>query len=142
MSQAIFIIDDDEDDILITQRVIAKLDSGVRIETATSGEAGLALLRERDELPALVLLDRKMPGMDGSEVLRAIRADARLRKIPVVIVSHSALDAEVKESYAAGADLVMSKALDMGRFAGEIKAVLDRWLPPSGSPSPTPSPPD
>ena len=59
MQQTILIIDDDENDVLITKRALLKIDPEIRVETAASGEAGLAFLRNGSELPALILLDLK-----------------------------------------------------------------------------------
>jgi two-component system response regulator len=128
MEQTLLIIDDEEDDVLITERVLSEMGREIRIKVANSGPAALALLQDREELPALILLDRKMPGMDGLGVLRRIRADKSLSHIPVVIVSHSTLESDVTEAYAAGADSVLHKALDLDQFSRDIESVLERWL--------------
>ncbi|MEJ2696183.1 MAG: response regulator [Candidatus Sulfobium sp.] len=124
----ILIIDDSQDDVLIAERVISRLKRGVRTEVARSGEEGLALLAGEETLPALILLDIKMPGMDGVEVLRRIRGNLRLGDIPVIIVTHSALDSDVDACCEAGANAVLHKAFDIDRFGKEIEAVLERWL--------------
>ena len=73
MEHKILIIDDSEDDILLTQMVLAKMGFEIRTESALSGEQGLAALKGVGPLPSLVLLDLKMPGRDGLDVLRAMR---------------------------------------------------------------------
>lgn len=129
MQQTVLIIDDSQDDVLITKRVLSKSGREIRTEVASSGVAGLALLREWTVLPALILLDLKMPGMSGFDVLRQIRAEERLKKVPVVVISSSGLEEDEKESLASGADDFIHKAFDMDLFAGDIMRLLKRWLP-------------
>ncbi len=124
----VLIIDDSQDDILITERVFSKIRPDIRTEFALSGEAGLARLRHGDGLPSLILLDLKMPGIGGFDTLRQIRADERLKDIPVVVLTSSSLESDVKESFAAGADFFLNKAFDIDQFSRDIEQVLDRWL--------------
>ena len=96
---------------------------------AVSGEAALKYLREGEELPALILLDLKMCGMSGIETLQEIRADARINKIPVVVVTSSSLESDEKEAYTAGANGYLHKALDLKQFSKDITSLLDCWVP-------------
>ncbi len=130
MAQTILVIDDNQDDILITRRVLAKNERELSLEVALSGEAGLSFLQETGTLPALILLDLKMPGMDGFEVLRRIRSDERLHDIPVIVVTHSALESDVAQSYRNGANAVLHKAFDIDQFRREMNSILERWLVP------------
>ncbi len=126
--QTVLIIDDSQDDILIAERIFSKIRPDVRTETAFSGKAGLDCLRHMKALPALILLDLKMPGMSGFDTLREIRSDERLKKIPVIIVTSSALESDVKEAYATGADSFIHKAFDLDHFSDDIERALERWL--------------
>jgi CheY-like chemotaxis protein len=128
MQQTILIIDDSKDDVLITRIALSKTGRDLRTEVASDGEAGLALLRDAKELPALILLDLKMAGMSGFDVLRLIRADAHVKDLPVVVVTSSSLEADRKQSYASGADGFLHKDIDINRFTKDIKHILDRWL--------------
>jgi CheY-like chemotaxis protein len=128
MLAKVLIIDDNQDDVLIASRVLSKLKRGIRTEVASDGEEGLAFLGGEKTLPALILLDLKMPGMDGIEVLQRIRGDQRLSTVPVIMVTHSALESDVASCLEAGANAVLHKAFDIDRFGKEIEAVLDRWL--------------
>ncbi len=128
MEQKILIIDDSEDDILLTKMVLSKLGRKIRAECASSGEEGLASLRSEAELPALVLLDLKMPGMDGLDVLRAIRADARLCPVPVIVVTHSDLESDREASYKNGANSYLNKSVDLDHFAIDIRNELAKWV--------------
>lgn len=124
MKRTVLIIDDSEDDILLTQMVLAKIGLEIRTESALSGGQGLALLGDGRPLPSLVLLDLKMPGMGGLDVLRAIRSNERLRGIPVIVVTHSDLESDRDSCYDAGANSFLHKSVDMDRFAVEIREEL------------------
>jgi CheY-like chemotaxis protein len=80
-------------------------------------------------VPTLILLDLKMPGMDGIEVLREIRADDRLRDLPVVVVTSSALESDREDAFAAGASGYIQKPLALDQFGKDLESVVQRWLP-------------
>jgi CheY-like chemotaxis protein len=124
----ILIIDDSEDDILITKVALSKTGRELKTEIALSGEAGLALIREGKTPPKLVLLDLKMPRMDGIEVLRKIRDDESLRSIPVVIVTNSNLESDEQAALKAGADNFLRKARDLDQYKMDIERILESWL--------------
>lgn len=124
----ILIVDDDLNDTEMTKRVLSKSGFDAKIEAVSRGEAALELLRKDDDLPSLIFLDLKMPGLSGIEILRMIRADERLRNITVIILTNSLLEADKKESYAAGADGFLHKAFDIDRLGIDIKSVLEHWL--------------
>jgi two-component system response regulator len=126
--KTILIIDDSEDDILLTKRVLVKIGRTIKTDTALSGDAGLALLRRGAVLPSLILLDLKMPKLDGIEVLRKIRDDERLRSIPVVIITHSDLESDREASYKAGANSFLHKSVDIEQFRKKLEAVLNEWM--------------
>jgi len=128
MQQTILIIDDSNDDVLITKRVLSKIRPEVRTEVASSGNAGLTLLRQARELPGLILLDLKMPGMSGFDTLRLIRTDAHMKNIPVVVVTSSTLEADKEQSYTSGANGFLHKAIDIDQFTKDIRHLLEHWL--------------
>ena len=113
---------------MLTKMVLAKIGMKFRTEFALSGEQGLARLEDERPLPALVLLDLKMPGMDGLDVLRAMRGNALLSPIPVVVVTHSDLESDKEACYTAGANSFLHKSVDMDRFAIQIRKVLEKWM--------------
>ena len=124
----ILIVDDDVDDIELTRLSLEAVRRDIIVKEALSGAAALKLIRDGGCCPDLILLDLKMPGMNGVETLREIRADARIKGIPVVIVTSSTLESDLEDANSAGADGFVHKAFDSSQFNKEIKTALDRWL--------------
>jgi len=128
-THTVLVVDDNADDLEFTRRALLKAGrGGLKVRSAVRGESALAVLREEEELPSLILLDLKMPGMSGIDTLRQIRADERLRRIPVVILTNSTLESDEQEAYREGADGFLHKAFDIDQFEREIKAALFAWL--------------
>ena len=92
MMRKILIVDDNPDDIEITRIVLEEKGWDVQVEAYRNAEKALACLREAEDLPSLVLLDLNIPGMGGIVCLQQIRADRRLKSIPVVMVTASSFD--------------------------------------------------
>ncbi len=128
MQPTILIIDDSEDDVLLTKSVLTRTGRDLMMEVVSCGEDGLALIREKKTPPKLILLDLKMPQMDGIEVLRKIRDDKILHGIRVVIVTNSSLESDQQAAFKAGADSFLQKATDLNQFKKDIECILDRWL--------------
>jgi two-component system response regulator len=125
----IFIIDDSPYDIELTTLALEATGREISVLSATDAESALAMLRNGHGLPALILLDLKMPGMGGIEVLHKIRVDDRLRDIPVVVVTSSCLKADRTEAIAAGANDYIQKPLTLDQFSKDLESVLYQWLP-------------
>jgi two-component system response regulator len=92
-----------------------------------------------DTLPALVLLDLKLPRIDGLEVLRRIRGEARTRLLPVVVLTSSKQDEDLARSYSLGANAYVRKPVAFSEFAEAVKTLGLFWLvlnepPPAGRP--------
>jgi two-component system response regulator len=128
MGQKLLIIDDDEDFVLITESMLSKIKPGITIEVASSGEEGLVHLREGTVLPALILLDVKMPGMSGIDVLHKIRDEKQLNPIPVVIVTNSISEDDLVASYKSGANSILLKTVDIDQFRRSIINLLERFI--------------
>ena len=127
MKRTIMVVDDDPDDREITTRVLKKASSAECL-TVSSGEAALTLLRGREELPAVMLIDLKMPGMNGIDALRLIRSDGRLKDLPVVIVTNSTLESDRIAALNAGADGFIHKAFDIEQYQNALQSCLACWL--------------
>jgi two-component system response regulator len=122
----ILLIEDNPDDRALTVRALRNID--YEIVSAVDGAAGLGLLegKHAKDLPAVVLLDIKLPKIGGLEVLRRMRADARTASIPVVMLTSSKEEPDLSASFKAGANSYISKPVDLDRF---IKAVRMLNLP-------------
>jgi CheY-like chemotaxis protein len=85
---------------------------------------GLGLQMARDERPDLILLDIQLPGMDGYEVLRRLRAEPTSRSVPVIAVSANAMPSDVERGMAAGFADYLTKPIDMSRLIASVEAAL------------------
>jgi CheY-like chemotaxis protein len=117
----ILIVDDRPDDIVLTEMALAMLGCEIRTESVSTGEQALTFLEAAPELPSIILLDLKMPGMGGLEALRRIRADARLKDLPVVLVTCSTLESDVQAAREAGATGFVHKAIRLHEFSKELE---------------------
>ncbi|MFN7144455.1 MAG: response regulator [Myxococcota bacterium] len=124
-------MDDSEDDILLAQMALRRTGIPHRLEVARDGEAALAWLtcdRAATEIPAVVLLDLKLPRRDGREVLRALRGHPCTARVPVVVLSSSRLEQDVLDAYTLGANSYISKPIDFGVFQSTVSVLMPCWL--------------
>ena len=120
----VYLIDDDHDHVLLIARAISETGPTTEVRTCQDGEAAPAELRALDAPPDLILLDINMGGLDGFAVLTAVKADARLRAIPVVMLTSSALSSDVARAYELGASGYISKP----SYLQDLRAVLGNTL--------------
>ncbi|HEU5188898.1 MAG TPA: response regulator [Methylomirabilota bacterium] len=113
--------DNDKNRKLVRDVLTAK---GYRLVEAETGEDGVRLAR--DEHPALVLMDIQLPGINGIEALRQLRADAATAGIPVIAVTASAMTQDRQKILAAGFDAYQSKPISIRPFLDLVREVLDR----------------
>jgi CheY-like chemotaxis protein len=125
----ILIVDDRPTDIELATIALEATGREMSVLSATDGKSALAMLRNGLGVPKLILLDLKMPGMSGIEVLHEIRADARLSELTVVVVTSSALESDRAEAIAAGANDYLEKPLALHQFSQALDSILHRWLP-------------
>ena len=131
----ILLVEDSDADAEMTVRTLRRRGIANRIERVHDGVEALDYLRvqgahagRRTGMPRLVLLDLKMPRMDGLQVLREMKADARLRKIPVVMMTSSREEGDLIESYELGVNSYVVKPVDFGEFAETIAQVGMYWM--------------
>lgn len=126
----ILLVEDNQDDVELTLRALnhAKITNEVLI--AHDGAEALAFLASErvGPLPGLVLLDLKLPKIDGLEVLRRIRADERIRYLPVVILTSSAEQEDVINGYRNGANAYVRKPVKFAEFADAVVTLGMFWL--------------
>jgi CheY-like chemotaxis protein len=120
----ICLIDDDPDHVLIITRAIRELGEQSTVHAASDGDEALTWLRSGGRLPDLILLDINMPGLSGFEVLEAIKGDARLQAVPVVMLTSSDASADVARAYELGASGYISKP----SYFHDLRAVLGNTL--------------
>ncbi len=125
----ILIVDDSPTDIELTTIALEAIEGEIKVCSATDGKSALSMLKDGRGLPALILLDLKMPGMDGVEVLREIRAADRLKELPVVVVTSSALESDRSDAIAAGANCYIQKPLALAQYSKDLEYIVHRWLP-------------
>jgi len=95
---------------------------GYEVLTAVDGESGLTLTRS--EAPALVLMDMSLPGIDGWEATRRLKADPATRVIPIIALTAHAMAGDREQALAAGCDDFDIKPIDLDRLLGKIEALL------------------
>ena len=132
----VLLVEDDEDHVFLIRRALADLAGAeVAVEVAGDGEQAVErLARSRFSPggpPQLVLLDLKMPRMDGLEVLRRIRADEAAARLPVVVLTSSEHQDDREEALRLGATWFVCKPTDGHRFRSEIQQLADRWAVPA-----------
>jgi len=120
MSKRILVVEDQEDNRKIVRDLVTA--SGYELVEAATGEEGLeAAARER---PDLILMDIQLPGIDGYEVTRRIKADPDLRQIPIIAVTSFALSGDDKKAFAAGCDGYVTKPFSPRLLLAKIKEYL------------------
>ena len=142
-SPPILLVEDNPDDVVLTLRALVKNRIRNPVETARDGVEALAWLDRRciagDPLPALVLLDLKMPRMDGLETLRSIRADPRTALLRVIMLTTSREEQDLVQSWRLGVSSYIRKPVEFEKFVAAIGALGMYWLatnqPPPAPPS-------
>lgn len=128
-SQPILIVEDSEDDFEATRRAFNKANLINPITHAFSGEEALDYLRKDDNAkPGLILLDLNMPGIDGRKTLEIIKQNSALRKIPVVILTTSDDERDVKACYDLGANTYIQKPVDFDGLINAIRQLKEYWF--------------
>jgi two-component system response regulator len=128
VSKIILLVEDNPDDEALTLRAFAKHKIANDILIARDGVEALALLHGGAPLPQVVLLDLKLPKIDGLEVLRRLRADERTRLLPVVVLTSSKEERDLVESYSLGANSYVRKPVDFGAFMEAVGHLGLYWL--------------
>ena len=140
----ILLVEDNPDDADLTLRALRKRRVADRIAWVKDGAEALDFLfaqgvhsgRASAPPPALVLLDLKLPKVGGIEVLRRMRADPRLRMVPVVILTSSAHDHDVVGAYLEGVNSYVTKPIEFAKFQAAVEEVGIYWMQRNRSPEP------
>jgi DNA-binding response OmpR family regulator len=140
----ILLVEDDPNDVELTLAGLAEYNLANEVIVARDGEEALDYLLHRGKFaarengnPAVVLLDLKLPKVDGLEVLRRIKGDESLKIVPVVILTSSREDKDMVEGYRLGTNAYVVKPVDFHQFVDAIKSLGAFWSiinePPPGS---------
>ena len=132
----ILLVEDNSDDEALTLRALMKNNVSNEIVVARDGVEALDFLfgagahagRDTSVLPALVLLDLKLPKLDGFEVLKRLRADARTSLLPVVILTSSKEQQDMLDGYGLGANSYVRKPVDFQHFVESVRQLGLYWL--------------
>ncbi|HTE06272.1 MAG TPA: response regulator [Planctomycetota bacterium] len=134
--KVILLVEDNPDDEKLTVRALKKSNIANEVAIARDGVEALDYLfctgayagRDPSSMPALVLLDLKLPKMDGLEVLRRIRADERTRRLSIVILTSSREEQDLMNGYNGGASSYIRKPVDFTQFTEVVKQLGMYWL--------------
>ncbi|HVP30012.1 MAG TPA: response regulator [Myxococcota bacterium] len=133
LARDIVLVEDDGNDLAVALRAFRRGQLDGKVQVLRDGAAALEYLRDVTHgagvvRPKVVFLDLKMPKVDGLSVLRELRADERTRRIPVVVVSSSDRDNDVREAYRLGANSYLVKRFDPARPGGYLVDAARYWL--------------
>jgi two-component system response regulator len=132
----ILLVEDNPQDAELTTRALKKNNLANRLITVEDGAQALDFIfcrgkyatRELSRSPKVVLLDLKLPKVSGLEVLRALKQDERTRTIPVVVVTSSREDPDIKTAYSLGANSYVVKPVEFDAFAESVSSLGLYWL--------------
>ena len=141
-NRLILLVEDNPDDATLARMALRKVALPVELVVARDGAEALDYLfctgpyadRNPNIMPGLVLLDLKLPRMNGLEVLRRIRADRRTCSLPVVIMTMSRAERDLAESYRLGVNSYIRKPVDFNRFSEAMQLIAAYWLTLNESP--------
>jgi CheY-like chemotaxis protein len=129
----ILIVDDNPKDVELTIAALAEKNLANEVVVAEDGVEALDYLYKRGKFvnvngnPAIILLDIKMPRMDGIDVLKHIRSDPKFKLIPLIVLTSSAEERDLVESYKLGANSYVVKPVDIVQFIDAIKVLGQYW---------------
>lgn len=132
----VLLVEDDDDDIRLTQRAFTKGRILNKLYIVKDGEEAMEFLEHRCRYadpqqspePGIILLDLNMPRMDGREVLKKIKTNKKLRHIPIVILTTSNHENDVRDCYEYGANTFITKPVEFDSFLKAVVALGEYWL--------------
>ena len=132
----ILLVEDNKYDEKLTLRALARYNLANSIQVVRDGAAAIDVILGSTQAPKVILLDIKLPKVDGLEVLRRIRADPRTARQPVVMLTSSSEKSDIDAAYALGANSYIVKPVDFQGFADAIRDLGLYWLLLNQAPDP------
>jgi CheY-like chemotaxis protein len=129
----ILLVEDNPGDVRLVREVFREGRVPCTFQVAVDGEEALAFLRQEGAHagavpPDIVILDLNLPRKDGREVLAEIKADPRLRRLPVIVLTSSAADQDVMKAYDLHANCYIVKPVDLDDYSEVVRVIEDFWL--------------
>jgi two-component system response regulator len=129
----ILLVEDNPGDIRLTQEALKESQMEIHLDIVTDGEQAVDFLLKRGKFteairPNLILLDLNLPKKNGIEVLKEIKADESLKKIPVIVLTTSDADHDINKAYSLHANCYILKPVDFDDFAKVIRLVESFWF--------------
>jgi two-component system response regulator len=132
----ILLVEDNPNDVELTLRALKKRNLANKVHVVRDGAEALEFIfgtgtyaeRDINHIPKVILLDLKLPKVDGLEVLRRVKSDERTKIIPVVVLTSSKEERDMVESYKLGANSYITKPVDFDKFAQTVSEMGFYWL--------------
>lgn len=129
----VLLIEDSHGDVELTKEAFRDANGAVHLHVATDGEEAMAFLRKEGKYfqvprPKFILLDLHLPKMDGREILALIKKDEKLKSIPVIILSTSEDEEDVRKSYDLHANCFLTKPIKYAEFESLVRHINDFWI--------------
>jgi len=132
----ILLVEDNPSDVELTLRALKKRNLANKVHVVKDGAEALEFIfgtgtyaeRDINQIPKVILLDLKLPKVDGLEVLRKVKSDERTKVIPVVVLTSSKEESDLVESYRLGANSYITKPVDFDKFAQIVSEMGLYWL--------------
>lgn len=129
----VLLVEDNPSDVELVREALAVWSSPIRLNVVDDGEKALRYVRHiapyaDAPVPELILLDLNLPKKDGLEVLSELKGDARLAQIPIIVLTTSDREHDVKKAYALHANCYLTKPLEIDDFIEKVRAIEQFWL--------------
>ncbi len=128
----ILLVEDNVGDVILTKKAFKKAKLPNNITVAEDGDKAIQFLRRDDRgnapMPDIILLDLNLPKKNGQEVLKEIKSDERLKKIPVIVLTSSSAELDVVKSYNLHANSYLVKPVTLDKFVDIVKTLEEFWF--------------
>jgi chemotaxis family two-component system response regulator Rcp1 len=136
----LLLVEDNPGDVRLTQEALKESSMNVHLNVAKDGVEALDFLYHKDPFrnapqPDLILLDLNLPRKSGREVLSEIKADPKLKRIPVLVMTTSRAEQDIQRAYQLNANCYITKPMDLDDFLRTVRAIEEFWLNTATLPS-------